>query len=75
MTEIDLSLVPMDDIWEELKKRNDAVVLIDMRNLDKERDSSQISYKGGQFTCLGMVEKAKAHLLKEMLEYRTKPDA
>lgn len=65
---VDLSLISMDDIWEEIKKRFDAVVLIDMRTLDDTRESSQISYKGGQFTCLGMVEKAKSELLFKMSE-------
>ena len=63
----DLSLVSMDEIWEELKKRNEAVVLVDMRTLDQERETSQLSYKGGQFVCLGMLEGAKAQLLRDML--------
>ena len=29
---VDLSFVSMDEIWEELKKRHDAVVLIDMKS-------------------------------------------
>lgn len=64
----DLSLVSMDDIWDELKKRNEAVVLIDMKTLDKDRESSQVSYKGGQFTCLGLVEKAKLVLTKSIMD-------
>ncbi len=68
----DLSLVSMDDIWEELKKRNDAVVLIDLKSHDEQRESSQISYKGGQFTCLGMVQKAAAYLISQMLAPSTK---
>lgn len=65
---IDLSLVSMDDIWEELKKRNEAVVLIDMKTLDNNRESSQISYKGGQFTCIGLIEKAKAYIMKSIMD-------
>ena len=68
---MDLSLVSMEDIWDELKKRHDAIIMVDMKTLDGERESSQISYKGGQFTCVGLLEKAKAKLLKDMLESST----
>jgi len=45
-----------------------SVVLIDMKTLDKDRESSQVSYKGGQFTCLGLVEKAKLVLTKSIMD-------
>ena len=64
---VDLSFVSMDEIWEELKKRHDAVVLIDMISLDADREQSQTSYKGGKFVCIGLLEKAKAQIMKEIL--------
>ena len=69
----DLSLVSMDDIWEELKKRNEAVVLIDMKTLDNNRESSQISYKGGQFTCIGLIKKAEAYIMKSIMDNNSVP--
>lgn len=67
MRDMDLSLVSLDDLWEEFKRRSDAVVLIELKTLDESRESSRISYKGGQFTCLGMIKKAEAKLLADML--------
>ena len=62
-----LELYSMDDLWEEIKKRSDAAVLIDMKSLDENRESSQISYKGGKFVCMGLIEKAKALILRDAM--------
>lgn len=52
----DLSLVLEDELWEELKKRYDACVLVTLKTLDGKRESSQVSWHGGKFVCMGLAE-------------------
>ena len=60
---IDLSMVLMDDIWEELKNRFDAILLVDLKNYDDTREGAKISYKGGKFVCMGLADYAKERIL------------
>ena len=69
---IDLSLVSMDDIWEELKKRFDACLLVDLKEYDEQREGAQISYHGGKFICIGLAEYAKEKILKDSIGTTTK---
>lgn len=69
---IDLSLVSMDEIWEELKKRFDAVLLVDLKTYDSEREGAQISFKGGKFICIGLAEYAKKKILDDSVGPSTK---
>ena len=62
----DLSLVSEDELWEEIKKRNDACVLVTLRTLDNQRESSQIVYAGGKFICMGLAERTKYRILAEI---------
>ena len=64
---LDLSLVPMDDIWTEIKNRFDAVLLVDLKSYDSDREGCQISYKGGKFICIGLAEHARNKILSECL--------
>jgi len=53
MTE--LSLVPLDDILDELGKRVDSYVFAYVTEHDKVRDKSQVSFRGGKYSCLGLA--------------------
>ena len=63
---MDLSLVLKEDIWEELKKRYDAVVLITYKDLTNEDSDIGISYYGGKALCAGLSEVAKRKMLKSL---------
>ena len=69
---IDLSLVPMEDIWDELKKRFDAVVLIDLKEYDSNREGAMVSFKGGKFACIGLTEYAKRKIIDDSMGPSTK---
>ena len=64
---MDLSLVLTQDLWNELEKRNDAVILCGVSIRDSKYEESFVWYKGGQFTCLGLAEHA-ADMLKVALK-------
>ena len=66
MEKTDLSLILFDDIWEELKKRYDAVVLITYKSLTDIDSDIGISYYGGKALCAGLSEAAKIKMLKSL---------
>ena len=68
----DLSLVSMDDIWEELKRRFDAILLVDLKSYDEHREGAKISYKGGKFICMGLADYAKEKILIDACGESTK---
>lgn len=61
-----LSLVLEDDLWKELCKRYDTILLVTHKNLDTLRESKQISYHGGKFTCVGLAETAKDKIIRDI---------
>jgi len=63
---IDLSLVLKDEIWEELKKRYDAVILITYKDLNGNDSDIGIDYYGGKALCAGLSEVAKIKMLKSL---------
>lgn len=63
---IDLSLVLMDDIWEELKKRYDGIILTIIKSRDNSHEESQVSFSGGKFTCIGLAEHTKDKILEDL---------
>ncbi len=71
---IDLSLVLLEDIWEELKKRHDSIIMAARNSVDGKVEDSFVYYKGGKFTCIGLAEHAsdcikyEARLAKEHQE-------
>jgi hypothetical protein len=66
---IDISLVTNEDIWHELKKRHDAIILVTLNTYDQNREAVQISFCGGKFTCLGLAE----HCINKIAEEAMTP--
>ena len=62
----DLSLVPLQEIWDELRKRYDAVVLLDLIDMDKDREARGLNYNGSLYACLGLVKYAEAAILADI---------
>jgi len=65
---MDLSLVLLDEIWEELKKRYDGCILTTLKNRGDGTEEIQINYYGGKFTCIGLAEKTKDRILQSTRE-------
>lgn len=63
---MDLSLVLDDEMWKELCRRYDSVILITYRNLEKGFDSTSMSYHGGKALCVGLCRHMEDKLLSEM---------
>jgi hypothetical protein len=59
---IDLSLIPMDDMVEEMKKRFDTIVILTRRQLDKDNDDMFHHFKD-KIGCLGLMKIAENHLV------------
>lgn len=66
-TIMDLSLVPMEEIWDEIKRRSDTVIMVELKSLDSEREAAQIAFKGGRYACLGLLQYASSRLIMESL--------
>lgn len=54
---IDLTLVAMDDMVEEMKKRFDTLVIITRKQLDKDNDDVCYHFKD-KLGCLGLMRVA-----------------
>jgi hypothetical protein len=63
----DLSLVSMDDIWDEIKKRFDCVLLVDLKSIDSNREGAQVSFHGGKFACIGLAQYAVSKIMRDSL--------
>lgn len=61
MVEIDLSLVAMDDMVKEIKKRFDTLAVLTCRQVDKENDDLRYHFKD-KIGCLGLMEIAKKQI-------------
>lgn len=57
-----LSLVSTEDLWNEMCGRFDACLFIYQNNLDRKDEESQFWFKGGKYTCLGLVIAAKVSI-------------
>ena len=66
MTDLELQLIPTEDLTIELNKRFDALVIIGVQmKITKEKDSFYHRCQGGFSHCLGLVEIVKSILLKD----------
>lgn len=63
----DLTLVTIDEMWDEIKKRNDAAVLVTLKNVDDQSEVSDTFYDGGKYTCVGLCEGMKEKILKNLI--------
>lgn len=64
----DLSLIPVEDLIDEIMKRNDDVILYRAQKCDNESLDMHPSFKGNYFTCIGLCEKMKQLLLEDFDE-------
>lgn len=53
----DLSLIPIDDLVEELHKRSDCIVIGYIQGIDKNNESVYINWYGSKFTAIGLGER------------------
>jgi hypothetical protein len=63
----DLSLVSEEDLWEEMKKRHHAAVLVTLKSYDVNREGIMVSYCGGRYACIGMAQYAMAKMMAEAI--------
>ncbi len=67
---MDLSLVPLDDLVEEIVERHDSVI-VGMTKLKTGKESSfDFVWRGGLMPCLGMVTVAKRDLLQAAKQFK-----
>ncbi len=66
--EVDLSLVGTQELFEELCKRGDAVVLLILRTGDKQAANStcDLHYVGSPYSLLGTLDWARARFHKRI---------
>ena len=62
----DLSLVTLEEITEELKKRYKCFVVITNTSFNKETEMEDVYWDGGCATAVGLCEWAKNHILDGM---------
>lgn len=60
---MDLSLVLLEDILKEFKKRYKAYIFSYKNSLDKDTDVTIHHFHGGKSTCIGLAEELKHGLL------------
>ena len=58
----DLSLVLLDEIVEELKKRYDCFVLVATKLINKDQEETIVDFRGGKHTAVGLLEYAKRRI-------------
>jgi len=68
---IDLSLVLDEEIFKELCKRYDGVIIARVRKIDSEHEDIVVDYHGGKILCVGLTEHVKDKLL-ELLRSQVK---
>lgn len=65
----DLSLVPLEDLFAEISKRTENVVIsFDIYNEGRRSIGLKSLYKGDLITCLGLCELVKLHIMENMRE-------
>ena len=62
----DLSLVLLDDIYQELCNRFDSFILCYVNNRGDKTEEVQINFKGGKLACIGLAEHCKDKILADM---------
>lgn len=70
----DLSLVTNDEMWEELKRRHDGVVLIMHRDINKHQTDTLYWFSGGKHLCLGLVRSVEHALRHDLLTPQEEED-
>jgi hypothetical protein len=66
VTDMDLSLVSIEDITKELDKRFDGYIFAYVRSLDSGREELNGYYWGGKATAIGLCEHMKYEILGDM---------
>ncbi len=61
----DLSLILLEDILNELKKRYEAYIFSYKNSLDKDTEETAHHFHGGKTSCIGLVEQFKHGLLND----------
>lgn len=64
----DLSLVPLDELIEEMRKRSDTLIIAYTKSLNKENEEVYFRYFGSKFTALGMVAHFQDKIAGELFE-------
>ena len=60
---MDLSLVLLEDILNELKKRYETYIFCYSNTLDKDTEETAHHFHGGKTACIGLAEQLKHGLL------------
>lgn len=63
---MDLSLVLLDDLMDELKKRYDVFIFAYVNRLDNKEEDVMLQYHGGRMACVGLSEMMKSKLMHEL---------
>ena len=71
---MDLSLVSLDDILEELKKRFDSCIFAGVRNTREDRVNMERQYFGDRFVCVALCEMVKELAKDDFFETYSKPE-
>jgi len=69
----DLSLVSIDELIDEVERRNDACIIAYIKTLDSKMEDAQFCYHGGKFTALGLA-RGMAYKLERDLGMDEKDD-
>lgn len=64
----DLELVPSEDLYEELKKRSDAIFLIQLKKRADTFEEFACDWGCGQSLALGLLERARLSVLHVIRE-------
>ncbi len=62
---MDLSLILLDDIIIELKKRLDSFIFSYVNDLDSKEEEVNHYFHGGRMRCIGLTEQLKHALLND----------
>lgn len=65
MTADELALVSTDELWEELTRRHDGVVMVTMRNPTGGNEDKMIYYSRGFVLALGLLVYAQNQMLRQ----------
>ena len=64
-----LSLISVDDLWEEIKRRNDAAVLITVKDRGDDTEEHRGFHSGSKFACIGLVTFFREKVIGELFEF------
>lgn len=63
-----LELVPTEELYDEIAKRFDRVVLVMDTTVKKGKAANCVWYKGGLACCIGLAELARIKLVKRAMD-------